>query len=300
VIGASGTGKTFTSQLLSKVLGLPFASIDVSAVSATGYIGDDLSGVLYLLAQSASEMGLHPQDGGVVFLDEIDKIAKTAYESATTVGVQFEALRLLDGGEVAYPTTGLSKWGSAGATMDTSGLLVVASGAFSWLRDEWSGSKAGIGFAGESGGRLSDDRQLLATKGGMVVELLNRFTRDCPDAPADRRGHRRRSLQNKFGPCLRVPGTPIRRRGAPSPWTPMPRLPSVEVVGRQGTERARAEGGAGADPARAAVHRTAEQRWSSRRELVEATLYPDTEIVDPHAFSEREVPVPQQGRLTFP
>ena len=178
LIGPSGSGKTYSSLLLSRILGLPFSSIDVSQVSASGYVGDDLSGVLYLLAQSAAEMGVDPEDGGVVYLDEIDKIARTAYESATTLGVQFEALRLLDGGEVSYPTTGLFKWGGSSATMDTSGLLVVASGAYSWLQEEWSGSKASIGFdrGPGAGGRSSDDRELLATRGGMLVELMNRFT----------------------------------------------------------------------------------------------------------------------------
>ena len=126
-IGPSGTGKTYSCQLLSKILGLPFAAIDVSQVTASGYIGDDLSGVLYLLVQAASQMGVNPEQGGVIFLDEIDKISRTSYESATTVGVQYEALRLLDGGEVSFPSTGLNKWGGSGATMNTAGLLVVAS-----------------------------------------------------------------------------------------------------------------------------------------------------------------------------
>jgi ATP-dependent Clp protease ATP-binding subunit ClpX len=303
VIGASGTGKTFTSQLLSRVLGLPFASIDVSAVSATGYIGDDLSGVLYLLAQSASEMGVRPQDGGIVFLDEIDKIAKTAYESATTVGVQFEALRLLDGGEVAYPTTGLNKWGSAGATMDTSGLLVIASGAFSWLRDEWSSSKASIGFAGVSGGRLSDDRELLATKGGMVVELMNRFSaivRMQPLTAVDIAA----ILENKFGPVSEYQAL-LQAEG---------RTLSVDTdaaiaIGKWSVDK----GLNGRGPKAALEQILREPLFSGQptkvvitRELVEATLYSDIEIVSSlpssetsDAFRGREVLTPQQGRLTF-
>jgi ATP-dependent Clp protease ATP-binding subunit ClpX len=302
-IGPSGTGKTYSCQLLSKILGLPFASIDVSQVSATGYIGDDLSGVLYLLTQAAAAMGVNPEQGGVVFLDEIDKIAKTAYESATTVGVQFEALRLLDGGEVAYPTTGLNKWGSAGATMNTSALLVVASGAYSWLRDEWNGSKAGIGYAGESVGRLSDDRELLATKGGMVVELLNRFTgivRMQPLTAADIAT----ILQNKFGPVSEYRAF-------------------LEAEGRSltvDTNAAIAIGGwsveqglMGRGPKAALERILREPLFSGQpiqvvitKELVEATLYPDTEIVqslpaseNSDSFSDREELTPQQGRLTF-
>jgi ATP-dependent Clp protease ATP-binding subunit ClpX len=294
-IGPSGTGKTFSCQLLSKILGLPFASIDVSQVSATGYIGDDLSGVLYLLTQAATAMRVNPEQGGVVFLDEIDKIAKTAYESATTVGVQFEALRLLDGGEVAYPTTGLNKWGSAGATMNTSGLLVVASGAYSWLRDEWNGStKAGIGFAGESGGRLNDDRELLASKGGMVIELLNRFTaivRMNPLTAADIAT----ILQNKFGPLSEYRAF-LEAEG---------RTLSVDTdaaiaIGKWSVE----QGLMGRGPKAALERILREPLFSGQptkvvitRELVDATLYPDMEIVNSHAFSDREALT--QGRLTL-
>jgi ATP-dependent Clp protease ATP-binding subunit ClpX len=304
VIGPSGTGKTYSCQLLSKILGLPFASIDVSSVTASGYVGDDLSGVLYLLTQAASAMGVNPEQGGVIFLDEIDKISKTSYESATTVGVQYEALRLLDGGEVSYPSTGLNKWGGPGATMNTSALLIVASGAFSWLRDDWSGSKAGIGFAGESGGRLSDDRELLASKGGMVVELLNRFTalvRMQPLTAADIAT----ILQNKFGPLSEYRAF-LEAEG---------RTISVDddaaiAIGKWSVE----QGLMGRGPKAALERILREPLFTGQptkvvitRELVNAALYPDTEAVhtlpssgNSDAFSDGSGLTPQQGRLTFP
>jgi ATP-dependent protease Clp ATPase subunit len=303
VIGPSGTGKTYSCQLLSKILGLPFASIDVSSVTASGYVGDDLSGVLYLLTQAASAMGVNPEQGGVVFLDEVDKISRTSYESATTVGVQYEALRLLDGGEVSFPSTGLNKWGNSGGTMNTSGLLVVASGAFSWLRDEWSGSKAGIGFAGESGGRLSDDRQLLATKGGMVVEVMNRFSaivRMQPLTASDIAA----ILQNKFGPLAEYRAF-LEAEG---------RTLSVDddaalAIGAWSVE----QGLMGRGPKAALEQILREPLFSGQptqvvitRELVEAILFADPEVVhsmsspgNSDAFRGREVLTPQQGRLTF-
>jgi len=241
--------------------------------------------------------------GGVVFLDEIDKIAKTSYESATTVGVQFEALRLLDGGEVAYPTTGLNKWGSAGATMDTSGLLVVASGAFSWLSNEWNGSKANIGFAPGVGGGVSDDRELLTTKGGMVVELLNRFTgivRMNPLTAVDIAT----ILQNKFGPLSEYRAF-LEAEG---------RTLSVDTdaaiaIGKWSVE----QGLMGRGPKAALERILRESLFTGQptkvvitRRLVEAMLYPDTETVNSlpssgnsDAFSGREALTPQQGRLTF-
>jgi ATP-dependent Clp protease ATP-binding subunit ClpX len=300
-IGPSGTGKTYSCQLLSRVLGLPFASIDVSQVTASGYIGDDLSGVLYLLTQAASAMGANPEQGGVIFLDEIDKISKTSYESATTVGVQYEALRLLDGGEVSFPSTGLNKWGSSGGTMITSGLLVIASGAYSWLSEEWNGAKTGIGFAGEPGacGRLSDDRELLATKGGMVVELLNRFTaivRMNPLTAADIAT----ILQNKFGPVSEYQAFLSAEGRSLSVDTD-----AAIAIGRWSIEK----GLNGRGPKAALERILREPLFTGQptnvvitRELVEATLYPDMEIVESHAIRERDLLTskPQQGRLNLP
>jgi ATP-dependent protease Clp ATPase subunit len=183
-------------------------------------------------------------------------------------------------------------------------LLVVASGAYSWLRDEWNGSKAGIGFAGESVGRLSDDRELLATKGGMVVELLNRFTgivRMNPLTAADIAT----ILQNKFGPVSEYRAF-LEAEG---------RSLSVDTdaalaIGVWSVE----QGLMGRGPKAALGRILRESLFTGQptkvvitRELVEATLYPDTETVsslpssgNSDAFSGREELTPQQGRLTFP
>jgi ATP-dependent protease Clp ATPase subunit len=188
--------------------------------------------------------------------------------------------------------------------MDTSGLLVVASGAFSWLRDEWCGSKASIGFAGQSGGRLSDDRELLATKGGMLVEFVNRFgaivrmqSLSALDIAA--------IVQNKFGPVSEYQAL-LQAEG---------RSLSVDTdaaiaIGRWSVEK----GLNGRGPKAALEQILREVLFSGQptkvvitKELVEATLYPDTETVsslpssgNSDAFSGREELTPQQGRLTFP
>jgi ATP-dependent Clp protease ATP-binding subunit ClpX len=192
VVGVSGSGKTYTCQTLSRMLDLPFASLDVSSVTASGFIGDDLSGVLYLLSEAAQAMGTNPEQGGIVYLDEADKIASCQMDSAaTTTAVQFEMLRLLDGGQVSYPAHGLNKWGGSGTIMDPSGVMVICSGAFSWLADSWDGTKTSIGFRGVDSGRnrASESlRDLLVRKGRMVPELINRFpaiVRMEPLTPAD-------------------------------------------------------------------------------------------------------------------
>ncbi|MCG3147933.1 MAG: ATP-dependent Clp protease ATP-binding subunit ClpX [Verrucomicrobiae bacterium] len=179
VIGASGSGKSLACQALSQILHLPHASVDCSQVTASGYVGDDLSGCLSLLAQSAEAMRVNPEEGGLVHLDEIDKVSSAAYSSPTTIGVQFEALRLLDGAQVSHPVGNMTKWGGFGATMDTSNLLVVCSGAFSWLADDLNGRKRELGFAhsvndnATHGGNL---RELLSTRGGLIPEVVNRFS----------------------------------------------------------------------------------------------------------------------------
>jgi ATP-dependent Clp protease ATP-binding subunit ClpX len=304
VIGQSGSGKTYSCQLLSRILGLPFASVDASQITASGYVGDDLAGVLHLLSEEAARMGVDPEAGAVVYIDEVDKISKNSYESATTVGVQFEMLRLLDGGQVSYPSTGLSKWGGAGTTMDTSGLLIVASGAFSWLRDDWDGSKAGMGFGDESGPatRLSDDRELLATKGGMVVEVMNRFSsivRMQPLSALDIAS----IVENKFGPLseyrafLEAEGRSLSLdEGAAlaiGQWSV-----ENELMGRgpkAALERILRDPLFSGQPTQVVI----------TRELVEATLYPDSEIAhsmpssgNSDAFSGHQALAPQQGRLT--
>lgn len=178
ILGASGSGKSYACQCLSKILKLPYASMDVSTATSSGYVGDDVSGILYLLSQSAVSMGVDPQEGGILFFDEADKISASHYESPTTTGVQFELLRILDGGSVSFPVSGMNKWGGAGATMDTSNLFVVCSGAFSWLEPIWQGTKSNIGFASTDRGRsqLTEVREILNTKGGLIPELTNRFS----------------------------------------------------------------------------------------------------------------------------
>lgn len=70
VIGASGSGKSYACRTLSRILCLPHASVDCSQLTASGYIGDDLAGCLYLLTQSAAGLGVAPADGGLIHLDE--------------------------------------------------------------------------------------------------------------------------------------------------------------------------------------------------------------------------------------
>jgi len=251
-------------------------------------------------------MGVNPEQGGVVYLDEIDKVSRTSYESATTVGVQYEALRLLDGGEVSYPCAGLNKWGGPGATMNTSGLLVVASGAYSWLRDEWNGAKAGMGFAGGPGacGRSGDDRELLATKGGMVVELLNRFSaivRVDPLTTADVAA----ILQNEFGPVSEYRAF-LEAEGR----TLAVDADAAVAIGAWSVR----QGLMGRGPKAALERILREPLFSGQptevvvtREVVEATLRPDTELVhplpspeDPDGFSGSDGLTRQPGRPTFP
>ena len=180
IIGPSGSGKTLATLALARILDIPYGALDLASVTASGYVGDDVSGVLYLIYRMAQQMKRNPDKGALVLLDEADKLASTfASSSATTTGPQAETLRLLDGLPVSFSPRGLNKWGPRAAMMNTSNMLVVCSGAWTWLEDELRGTKRAIGFA-EGGEVVCPDvetsiRELLVSKGGLLPEIVNRF-----------------------------------------------------------------------------------------------------------------------------
>jgi len=237
------------------VLGLPFASIDVSQVTASGYVRRRFE--RRAVPSDSSRIGDGSESGkgrrGFFWTRSI-KFPRRVTNHPPQSGVQYEALRLLDGGEVSFPSTGLNKWGGSGGQMNTSALLVVASGAFSWLRDEWDGSKAGIGFAGESGGSVERRPRTFGDKGRDGGRVAESIQCNCSDEPADRRGHRdnpaeqvwARTWPRDTGAFLEAETRSLSvdedARAGIGAW-------SVE----QESDGSRTESGTGADPARAAV-----------------------------------------------
>lgn len=141
LIGPSGTGKTLIAKTLSDLLQVPFAMCDATTLTEAGYVGEDVESVLQRLLDAAGG-NLAKAQSGIVFLDEIDKLAKQAAPEGTRdvggEGVQQALLKMLEGTTipVAAPRSkSLGANGKEAINFDTSNLLFVLSGAFSGLEN---------------------------------------------------------------------------------------------------------------------------------------------------------------------
>ncbi|CAJ0593827.1 unnamed protein product [Cylicocyclus nassatus] len=201
LIGPSGVGKTFLTQTLARILDVPIALCDCTSMTQAGYVGEDVESVIQKLVQAAGGNAEKAQQG-IVFLDEVDKIAaaheghSVAYRDVSGEGVQHALLKLVEG-TVVNVKSGRKGVGAQQDTVqvDTSDILFVASGAFNNLDKIVARrlDKKSLGFGSSSGElRVSSDdpnseqarkRDHLLSKAdqgdlinfGMVPELVGRF-----------------------------------------------------------------------------------------------------------------------------
>jgi ATP-dependent Clp protease ATP-binding subunit ClpX len=134
LIGSTGSGKTLIAQTISKLLDLPMTIIDVNSITSAGYVGKNVEDCLGDLVRKA-DGDIKRAEYGIVFLDEIDKLAKTSTDNAKDVGgegVQQALLKILEGCEVALPSKKDGLLGGEGEpkTINTDNILFIASGAF--------------------------------------------------------------------------------------------------------------------------------------------------------------------------
>ncbi len=134
LIGPSGTGKTLLAQSLARSLHVPFAMADATSLTEAGYVGQDVEQMLTRLYQAA-EGDKQRTERGIIYIDEIDKIARKSAASATRdisgEGVQQSLLKLLEGTSAILPgTRGRSQSGDEGVQIDTSNILFLCGGAF--------------------------------------------------------------------------------------------------------------------------------------------------------------------------
>ncbi|HHS92852.1 MAG TPA: ATP-dependent Clp protease ATP-binding subunit ClpX, partial [Campylobacterales bacterium] len=146
LMGPTGSGKTLLAKSLAKIMNVPFAVADATALTEAGYVGEDVESILSRLLASA-DFDIERAQKGIIYIDEIDKIANKS-ESATSgrdvsgEGVQQGLLKILEGGEVYVPVKGSRKSSSAETVLfDTTHVLFICGGAFVGLNGDGKKSK---------------------------------------------------------------------------------------------------------------------------------------------------------------
>lgn len=188
MIGPTGSGKTYLVKTLAKLLDVPLAITDATSLTEAGYIGDDIESVVSKLL-AAADNDVERAETGIIFIDEIDKIAKkdtTRSRDVSGESVQQGMLKLLEGSEVEVPVGATSKNAMVPlATVNTQNILFICGGAFPDLEDiikERLNKQASIGFKGDLSDKYDNDPNVMKKvnaddlrKFGMIPEFLGRL-----------------------------------------------------------------------------------------------------------------------------
>lgn len=188
MIGPTGSGKTYLVKTLAKLLDVPLAIADATSLTEAGYIGDDIESVVSKLL-AAADNDVEKAEQGIIFIDEIDKIAKkknTNQRDVSGESVQQGMLKLLEGADVEVPVGANSKNAMVPlATVNTRNILFICGGAFPGLEDiikERLNKQASIGFRADLKDKYDNDPDILEKvtledirNFGMIPEFIGRL-----------------------------------------------------------------------------------------------------------------------------
>ncbi len=190
LLGPTGTGKTLLAQTLARFLEVPFAIADATTLTEAGYVGEDVENILLKLI-NAADGDVSRAELGIVYVDEIDKVARKAENLSITrdvsgEGVQQALLKILEGTEASVPPQGGRKHPQQELIhIDTRNILFICAGAFVGLDKIVADriGKRGVGFSGELGKNVEEDEDALMSsvmpqdlhKFGMIPEFVGRI-----------------------------------------------------------------------------------------------------------------------------